>query len=187
MKVLKLSNNVISTIEPEAFSGLRVIDSIELNENKLQAIIPGTFHGLASLKYLNLSKNHIVHLEAGALGGLAGLSELQLTDNMISSLEKSVFAELPRPLMLDMRNNPLQCNQNLCWLQREIRKETILFQRSKIVYGRKEIEDATPNCDDGTVWNVAMSNCVIDELDTWKKILKGTDVMVVFVKYTTFP
>ena len=123
LKVLKLSNNMISTIEPGAFKGLRVIDSIELNDNYLQVIIPGTFQDLSSLKHLNLSKNRIVDLETRSLGGLTGLLDLQLKENMLSSVEKRVFAELPRPLILDIRNNPLLCNQNQCWIQREIQKK----------------------------------------------------------------
>ena len=172
LKVLKLSNNMISTIEPGAFKGLRVIDSIELNDNYMQVIIPGTFQDLSSLKQLNLSKNRIVDLETGSLGGLTGLLDLQLKGNILSSVEKRVFAELPRPLILDIRNNPLLCNQNLCWLQREIQKRTILIERSKLVWGRTEIEDLTPNCDTQVAWNLTMKDCVIDELETWKQILE---------------
>ena len=170
---------MISTIEPGSFKGLKVIDSIELNEIYLQVIIPGTFQELSSLKHLNLSKNRIVDLETGSLGGLTGLLDLQLKENMFSSVEKSVFAELSRPLILDIRNNPLLCSQNLCWLQREIQKRTILIERSKLVWDRSEIEDLTPNCNTQVAWNLTMKDCAIDEIETWKQILKGSDLIVV--------
>ena len=53
------------------------------------------------------------------------------------------------------------------------------MQRAKLVWGRTEIEDLTPNCDTEAAWNLTMKDCVIDELKTWKQILKGSDVIVV--------
>ena len=112
------------------------------------------FRGLTSLSNLNLGENKIMNLQPATFRYLTNLSKLSLDENRIQTLDVSVLSELPRPLRLNIGDNPLQCNQDLCWFERERHDGTILFPLS--YWGHL----VPPNCDSGQDWIRVMSDCV---------------------------
>ena len=122
---LNLYENRISVIEPGAFNGLVKLNMLLLEKNRLESLEPGTFFGLSSLTHLRLDENELTTLELETFSGLSSLTYLSLTKNNLTTLDPIVLEDLPRPLDLDLSGNPLFCNGSLCWLQEEMRNETI--------------------------------------------------------------
>ena len=151
---LGLDRNQIKTIEDGDFEGLYNLTYLQLSSNKITNLQPGTFRGLTSLFDLELGSNKIMSLQPGTFRGLTSLSDIGLDGNDIQTLDCNVLAELPRPLKLDIGNNPLQCNQELCWLERERHNRTILVPYS--FWG----ELVLPSCDSGQDWTWLMRDCV---------------------------
>ena len=92
---LDLAINNINLIEDNAFIGLKSLEDLDLHSNKLETLTPGIFCFLDSLRKLNLKKNRL------------------------TSLPADVFNHLPRPLRVDVSDNPLECDAALCWLKQE--------------------------------------------------------------------
>uniref|UniRef100_A0A3B4YIP9 Slit guidance ligand 1 n=1 Tax=Seriola lalandi dorsalis TaxID=1841481 RepID=A0A3B4YIP9_SERLL len=117
-----LSNNQISEIAPDAFHGLRALNSLVLYGNKITELPSGVFDGLASLELLlclssflpssNLSNNKISDIEDGAFEGASSAVELHLTANHLESVRGSMFKGMEGLRMLMLRNNRISCIHN---------------------------------------------------------------------------
>ena len=116
-------------------------------KNQISEIEPGTFTGLDSLTYLRLWGNSISELEARTFCGLESIEELLLDINVLTSLPQDVFIHLPRPLILGLYRNPLQCDAALCWLRQEELNGTITWYREENGYTSK------PVCANGVNWD----------------------------------
>ncbi len=75
---LKISAANISSIEDNAFTGLSLLEDLELVENFLISITTQTFNGLTGLTLLNLYYNEIETIEDNAFAGLTKLTSLVL-------------------------------------------------------------------------------------------------------------
>ena len=119
--------NDITSVEEKTFGHMGKLQVLWLSENALQTIRPGAFSGLDSLSSLNLQNNYLEALTAESFSGLQSLQILLLDGNQLTSLSADVFRHLPRPVRValhnpnkkSVRDNPLQCDTDLCWLKQE--------------------------------------------------------------------
>ncbi|XP_074484256.1 slit homolog 1 protein-like, partial [Sebastes fasciatus] len=120
-----LSNNQISEIAPDAFHGLRALNSLVLYGNKITELPSGVFDGLASLELLLLNANKIHCIRASVFKDLENLALLSLYDNKIQSLAKGTFSSLHAIQTLHLAQNPFVCDCNVKWLADFLRSNPI--------------------------------------------------------------
>ena len=76
---LKLRGMSISLIDPNAFTHLKALESLDLSQNVLRSV-EGTFSGLSGLRHLNISINRGLQVSRVDLRKLVGLQFLQSDD-----------------------------------------------------------------------------------------------------------
>lgn len=91
---LILSNNRITELKNCSFSGLNLLERLDLKNNLISTIDPGAFLGLSSLKRLDLTNNRIGCLNADVFKGLVNLIRLNLSGNLFSTLTQGTFDHL---------------------------------------------------------------------------------------------
>jgi hypothetical protein len=94
LRRIDLSNNNISKIAHDAFSGLKTLNSLVLYGNKIKELPAGVFKGLTSLQLLLLNANEISCIRKDSFRDLSSLSLLSLYDNNIQSLPNGTFDSL---------------------------------------------------------------------------------------------
>ena len=122
---LYFANNKISSIPDGAFESLVSVEHLDLSRNSITTVRSGMWTGLHLLQFLNLIHNKISNIPEHGFGGLTALDELALNTNELNTLASNVFDPFdfpdsgghPPKLMLYLRFNPLQCDQNMCWLK----------------------------------------------------------------------
>ncbi|KAK8759397.1 hypothetical protein V5799_002972 [Amblyomma americanum] len=154
VKVLVLSRNRITNVDPGAFKALdrmiRVdlhrnnisyldetlfatgsrLETINLAQNMLHSVI-GTFKNTRLLRKLNLSSNRITSI-TDCFSGLRSLMELSLRDNLISHVVDYTFKENTGLLEIDLSRNNIQ------WVGRDAFKGLVtllklLLQRNQFL------------------------------------------------------
>ncbi len=116
---IKLRQNVISLIADGAFNGTPSVTYIDLDHNQLSTIGKLMFAGLPNLSDLVLWMNQLHSIECLGFQDNMALSRLELYDKDLDTLSPCMFDLESRPTALDhlkMFNNPLQCNESMCWL-----------------------------------------------------------------------
>ena len=103
-----------------------------------------TFGHLKRLLRLDLSGNRLVQLQDGIFDGLYSLKEISLLGNMFTTLPDTPFENLPRPLLLLLSFNPMQCDARLCWLHQEKIAGSVTWQNTH------RNETFRTHCADGT-------------------------------------
>ena len=160
LKELNLFGNRLSRIDRGIFTGLASIENLVLDGNIIQEIQDGAFSDLRTLKILSLGSNRLESLTRYSFKGLVSLQSVRLNYNRLTSLNEAVLAGgIPRPLELHLSGNPFSCNDSdLCWLQREVREQSIVlfpfscksgqhwysFGKGKLVYHTSFILKACP-------------------------------------------
>ena len=108
LKTLDLSNNLISTIELNAFKHLAELETLDLSNNKLNYLSSAAFNGLKSLKNLILKSNQISNLVPNQFASLQTLIFLDLSSNRISNLEATNFNNLTSLNTIQLEFNPFE-------------------------------------------------------------------------------
>ncbi|PSN53025.1 hypothetical protein C0J52_01153 [Blattella germanica] len=108
-----LDDNLIEAIEPFAFEGLPVINSIDMSGNRLKTLTQNMFMGLLDLSQLTIANSNVEDIQLEAFRDLDGLKFLNLSHNKISTLRTDVFLDMPFVEKIDLSFNKL----------REVRKE----------------------------------------------------------------
>lgn len=90
MKNLKLSNNILKSIDSSIFSDLLKLQTLDLCENKLTFLLADTFNSLKYLSSLILSGNQIQKIDDNALKGLNQLKFLDLSKNKLTKITRLV-------------------------------------------------------------------------------------------------
>ncbi len=127
LHTLNLNHNQFSTIQPGAFTGLDNLQELWLSSNKIATMQSGSFRGLGHLKELHLCHNQIVFMSLLSFDDTPTLHLLSVHNNNLRTLDSRLFINIKRPLLLYLRDNPLDCG-TLCWLKQEESAGTILFQ-----------------------------------------------------------
>ena len=128
LKLLSVSHNKITRIEPDTFKHLQRLGSLDLEGNLLTEIGPATWNGISRLVYLHLGDNQIAHLPDNSIPGLeVSRSTLNLENNNLTTLSIGIFnpddykdtGGHPQNLYLYLRGNPMNCDSRMCWIQKE--------------------------------------------------------------------
>ncbi|XP_054364958.1 adhesion G protein-coupled receptor A3 isoform X4 [Mirounga angustirostris] len=131
---LILSNNKISELKNGSFSGLSLLERLDLRNNLISSIDPGAFWGLSSLKRLDLTNNRIGCLNADIFRGLANLVRLNLSGNLFSSLSQGTFDYLGSLRSLEFQTEYLLCDCNILWMHRWVKERNITVRDTRCVY-----------------------------------------------------
>ncbi|XP_047432670.1 chondroadherin isoform X2 [Mugil cephalus] len=110
-ELLDLSDNNISVVPRDSFSGNRKLRVLLLQNNNISAVEDGGFSQLEFLQKLDLSWNQISTLSEGFSLGLAFLRELQLAHNQLSSLDSRSFLHLDGLQRLNLTGNSIHTIQ----------------------------------------------------------------------------
>ena len=126
---VSLSNNNIRILHTNSFFRLGSCLVLNLNYNKISEVEEGAFNGMQKLEQLYLSHNLLRKLTTESFDGAYSLKLLTLNDNEITMLYPAAFQLLPSSLELDLRENPLECGKELCWLEAEVHKGSISWYK----------------------------------------------------------
>ena len=146
------NNEKLRDMKDNTFIGLSSLEILYVHNNKIQSVRPGLFNGLFKLKEIGLDDNNITQVEDGAFQGLEFLSKLWLFNNRLTTLQSNTFTGLPRPLDLTLGENPLQCDQRLCWIKRGEREGWIRW----ISLDDRPLQ---PKCSNGMNWYNLTLDC----------------------------
>lgn len=111
LKILKLSNCGISSIDPNSLSGLQQLALLDLSSNKIDKLpVLGDSAGLPSLTSLELSNNRLYAVNGSTFQYLPSVRHLYLSHNRISMLHRNSFTRsMQKTLMsLCLRYNGLE-------------------------------------------------------------------------------
>ncbi|XP_007953019.1 adhesion G protein-coupled receptor A3 [Orycteropus afer afer] len=131
---LILSNNKISELKNGSFSGLSLLERLDLRNNLISSIDPGAFWGLSSLKRLDLTNNRIGCLNADIFRGLTNLVRLNLSGNLFSSLSQGTFDYLGSLRSLEFQTEYLLCDCNILWMHRWVKERNITVRDTRCAY-----------------------------------------------------
>ncbi len=116
-----LNHNAITDIADLAFAQVPMVTRIYLHWNQLIVVREMMFSGLPNLSILLLFQNKIHTVESGSFKGSPALTDLSFGANSLETVPKCMFDPTNHPTSLDnfkMYNNPLRCDQDLCWLKK---------------------------------------------------------------------
>ncbi len=139
---LHLQNNTLRELRTDDFQGMDSLEQLWLSNNEVALIQNGAFNGLSTLKELSLLGNRLQGLRIWTFEGLVSLERLWLSGNSLSVMDSRVFSLLPRPLAVNLRDNPIACNRRLCWLKQEAGTTWFPLDQSQLL-----------DCAEGTNWD----------------------------------
>ncbi|XP_073507108.1 platelet glycoprotein Ib alpha chain [Phyllobates terribilis] len=159
LTTLQLSNNQISTIEDNAFTGLERLKMLKLQHNQIDSLSEEVFKSLPSLDHLDLSYNQLLYLPDRLLSSSENLVILYLSGNRLTEIPDNFFEDLDLGYVY-LEKNRWNCNCALLyfknWLEAD---EDRVYEISK--------EGPTKNqrsvvCSDGTpLIDYNMDHCMI--------------------------
>ena len=144
------------------FTGLESVDTLSLHDNSIISVENNTFSGLNKLKHLGLTLNNLEELPDGMFGGLSSTDEIgiYLGNNNLTTVPSAPFAKIPRPMILDISENPLICDSSLCWLRQEVETGCIKWLQETEENQRLPVGHVyKPTCADGTNWENITWDC----------------------------
>ena len=161
LEVLSVNNNKVKKLTAEVFAGLESLEILRLNNNNISSVKRGTFSGLNKLKHLELNLNNLKEISDGMFDGLNSTDELRISigNNKLKTVPCAPFGKIPRPMILDISENPLNCS-SLCWLRQEVETGNIKWLQEM------ENDQTFPvghvyqlTCADGTNWDDITWDC----------------------------
>lgn len=132
LEVLRLGDNLISSINPSTFENLTKLRHLDLSYNDLRQISTAIFP--QSLIHLNLYKNHITSLNYANLN-YPSLEVLNLERNQLARIDgPSLILAMPSLKQARIAGNPIETY--------DLQQTLLLFQRHNITF-RNEADEAT--------------------------------------------
>ncbi|XP_011305480.1 slit homolog 2 protein [Fopius arisanus] len=104
---LRLQDNIIDTVDEDAFAGLEVLENLDVSDNRLTQLPDATLTHLSSLQTLNLSGNQLKILGARWFEALGRLRELDVSRNGLTKAASGALQPLPGLSVLRLAENPL--------------------------------------------------------------------------------
>ncbi|XP_046577144.1 leucine-rich repeats and immunoglobulin-like domains protein 2 isoform X1 [Haliotis rubra] len=102
--ILDLQSNAITTLNPDDFKGLRLIE-LDLSNNDIKFINNTVLHNLSSLQILKLNYNKLT--EVPVMSANSSLTELALNHNAVNTLNPEAFQSMPNLKTLELNYNEI--------------------------------------------------------------------------------
>ena len=109
LELLDLNDNKITSLFPLAFQDLPKLNYIMLENNQLQQLDGNALKNLPALQFVILQNNLLTNVDLNFITELEHLEFLDLTNNAITLVNADQLKPRPRPLIIDVRGNPLDC------------------------------------------------------------------------------
>ena len=109
LRTLDLSENLLTKIFKQDFTGLRRLETLILRKNQLTALSYASFSRCRTITTLDLSDNHISRIDTNAFRSLYRLKTLLLTNNPLGQrvLTNHLFEPLKNLEEIDLENTQL--------------------------------------------------------------------------------
>lgn len=117
VKFINLSHNEVTEIN-NVFSGLKILESLDLSFNNMTKILRGQFPHY--IQNINLRGNRITLISAHTFKSLSILKFVDLSENNLSSvhrMEMEIAFNMGFPPKFNIQNNPFTCDCKLGWLK----------------------------------------------------------------------
>ncbi|XP_071452934.1 uncharacterized protein [Hetaerina americana] len=108
-----LSDNRITTLHPETFSGNDRLRVLTLNGNPITELQRIQFPSLPHLRTLEMKHCHLENVHRDAFVSLVALETLNLANNRLKRLSEAVFLSCKRLKTLSLDGNPWRCDCQL--------------------------------------------------------------------------
>ncbi|EDL99907.1 G protein-coupled receptor 125 (predicted), isoform CRA_b [Rattus norvegicus] len=131
-KVVCSSLELAQVLPPDTLPNRTV--TLILSNNKISELKNGSFSGLSLLERLDLRNNLISRIAPGAFWGLSSLKRLDLTNNRIGCLNADVFRGLTNLVRLEFQTEYLLCDCNILWMHRWVKERNITVRDTRCVY-----------------------------------------------------
>jgi Leucine-rich repeat (LRR) protein len=133
LKELDISNNLFQTLDPETFWNNQDLDKLNIAGNPLESLSTKVFEPLIYLKELDVSDCDLTQLwhdsssedRTGNL--LKNLKYLNVSNNDIRNLYVSDISTMVNLKIFDLKNNPLQCNDDFRNLMKFLGERKVSF------------------------------------------------------------
>ncbi|KAK8389953.1 hypothetical protein O3P69_012872 [Scylla paramamosain] len=121
LQFLNLSTNSLPAVPEDALARLPGLHVLDLSANLLRTISDVSLHRLQWLSVLLLHHNTLCHLSVGAFSRQRSLRVLTLQGNHLRRLHLQALGPALSSLsLLDMSDNPFQCDCELVWLKEHL-------------------------------------------------------------------
>ena len=124
--------NLIETIEPNAFIGLNSLERLDLKEKKILSLPGDILMHMKCLINLHLGSNTLSYLEKDLFISTPNLTTLTLPHNQFVGFNSSTFEPLHSSVKsLDIAGNNLVCNCEIDWLLKYFGESLYCFMERK--------------------------------------------------------
>lgn len=106
-RILDLSKNKLTMINPDDFIAFPGLEELDLSGNIISYVEPGAFNSLFNMHSLSLKSNRIKLIPLGVFTGLTNLTQLDISDNKIVILLDYMFQDLINLKFLEIGDNDL--------------------------------------------------------------------------------
>lgn len=119
LKNLRINNNYISHLAPDAFDDLAGLHFLSLDNCCVGAVKlqPGVFKNLRNLSILIVENMGLQNFSRDIFGNLTNLQMLHLNHNVMQRIDLDALESLPNLQYLDVRSVPLSCTCENALLQ----------------------------------------------------------------------
>ncbi|CAC5424579.1 unnamed protein product [Mytilus coruscus] len=136
--IILLGGNTLTTVRPNALSGLPSLIKLDLKNNKLVTLPESLFSNNTKLETLHLENNKLVSLSGRLFSNNINLQILDLLNNMLVSLPKDLFLSNTNLKELDLEKNKYIGSNNLVNLPKDLlfsntNLETLYLGSNKLV------------------------------------------------------
>ncbi|XP_072476468.1 adhesion G protein-coupled receptor A3 isoform X2 [Notamacropus eugenii] len=131
-KVVCSSLDLAQVLPPDTLPNRTV--TLILSNNKISELKNGSFSGLSLLERLDLRNNLISTIDPGAFWGLSSLKRLDLTNNRIGCLNANIFRGLTNLVRLEFQTEYLLCDCNILWMHRWVKERNITVRETRCAY-----------------------------------------------------
>ncbi|XP_017780286.1 PREDICTED: peroxidasin-like protein isoform X2 [Nicrophorus vespilloides] len=108
-----LSENEISSLDPETFNGNERLRVLNLSGNPLRQLVQAQFPSLPHLRSLEFNGCQLESVHRDAFIHLAALESLNLKSNLLRNLSEAAFMNFAHLKSLALDGNPWQCDCEL--------------------------------------------------------------------------
>ncbi|XP_064849222.1 leucine-rich repeat and immunoglobulin-like domain-containing nogo receptor-interacting protein 3 [Oncorhynchus masou masou] len=104
LRVLQLRGNQLKLVPMGAFAKLGNLTTLDLSENKMVILLDYTFQDLRSLRHLEVGDNDLVYISHKAFSGLVGLEDLTIEHCNLTSISGQTLSYLRSLVTLRLRH-----------------------------------------------------------------------------------